>query len=166
MASVMRARPNREPGTFAQIGSDEERGDARQAVVSGHWRAWPVPRPGSRYLRVPGLVFAMHWQRVLQASKADDLHQSWRRRHQVQRGPRLSGVPAHPRERSQAAGVAKGQAGHVQQDLSAVGIGDAAHVIAGVVCLSVIELAGECDRGLPGPADAAAQRPVPRLATV
>jgi len=54
----------------------------------------------------------MHRQLVLQAGKADDLPETWRLRHQVHGGPGLSGVHVHPRERAQATGVARAQAGH------------------------------------------------------
>jgi hypothetical protein len=66
-------------------------------------------------------------------------------------------MPAHPRERSQASGVAKAQVGQVQQDLSAVGVDGGAHVFVGLVRRRGIEFPGEGDRGLSGPADAAAQ---------
>jgi hypothetical protein len=75
----------------------------------------------------------------------------------VQGGPGLPGVPAHPRERPQATGVAKAQAGHVQQDISTVGVDDVTDVTAGPIRRRGIELAGERHRGLPGLADQAAQ---------
>jgi len=82
------------------------------AFQSSHTKADVTSRRArSRYLHVPGLLCAMHRQLVLQAGNADDLHQSWRRRHQLQRGPGLPGVPAHPHQRSQATGVAEAQAG-------------------------------------------------------
>jgi hypothetical protein len=84
-------------------------------------------------LHVPGLVCAMHRQLTRQAGNADYLPQEWRRGYQVHGGPGLRGVPAHPRERSQATRVAKAQANHVQQDRSAIGIDDVAHVPVGLV---------------------------------
>jgi len=140
-------------------GPDAER--RFKEIAEASLLVWPLASVtggtgGLGYLHLPGLVSAMHWQLILKAGNANDLHESWRRRHQVQGGPGPPGVPAHPRERSQATGVAKAQAGHVQQDLSALSVDGVAHVLVGLVRRRDVELAGEHDRGLSGLADEAA----------